>query len=90
MAVPLSTFVIGRGVLLPQGFPGDWSYWVGPASGRGGAADRPRMDQVERLQLSVRRQEGVTAQPDGYGVEIEWVRLSFSGAGPGGPGEKER
>jgi hypothetical protein len=90
MAVPLSTFVVGRGVLLPQGFPGEWSYWVAPASGRGGPDDRPRMAQVERLQLSVRRQEGVTAQPEGYGVEIEWVRLSFSGAVPGGPGQKER
>ena len=75
--VPLTTFVVGRGVLLPQGFPGEWSYWVGPATGRGGAGDRPRMDQVERLQISLRRVEGVTVPADGYGVEIEWVRLLF-------------
>jgi hypothetical protein len=40
-SVPLSAFTIGRGVLLPQGFPGEWSYWVGAAVGRGGAGDGP-------------------------------------------------
>src|SRR5262249_12083311 len=38
--IPLSQFTIGRGALLPQGFPGEWNYWVGPASGRGGSGDR--------------------------------------------------
>ena len=33
-------FAAGRGVLLPQGFPGEWNYWVGPADGRGDP-DRP-------------------------------------------------
>jgi len=69
-AVPLSAFTAARGVLLPQGFPGAWSYWVGPAAGRGGATDRPRLDRVERIQLSLRRGEGP-------GVEVEWVVLTF-------------
>jgi len=77
VALPLATFRIGRGVLLPQGFPGQWSYWVGPASGRGGAGDRVRLDRVERLQLSVRPDSGITATPDGYGVEVESVILRF-------------
>ena len=68
--LPLSTFTAGRGVLLPQGFPGEWNYWVGPGEGRGGAADRPRLDHIERLQLSLRRDEG-------DGVEVESVTLGF-------------
>ena len=76
-SVPLSAFTIGRGVLLPQGFPGEWSYWVGPASGRGGNADRPRLDRIERLQLSLRREAGVKATTGGYGVEVESITLHF-------------
>ena len=64
--VPLAAFTIARGVLLPEGFPGEWNYWVGPAAGRGGSADRPRLDHVERLQLSLRAKGG---------VEIEWILL---------------
>jgi hypothetical protein len=80
--VPLASFKTGRGVLLPEGFPGEWNYWVGPAAGRGGNADRPRLDRVERLQLSLRREEGVTVAPGSYGVEVECVTLGF-GRKPG-------
>jgi hypothetical protein len=76
--LPLSAFTAGRGVLLPQGFPSDWSYWVGPAAGRGGSADRPKLDRLERLQLSLRKESGVTMKAGGYGVEVEWVSLLFS------------
>jgi hypothetical protein len=76
-ALPLTSFTVGRGVLLPQGFPGEWSYWVGPAAGRGGSADRPRLDRVERLQLSLRREDGVAVTPGSYGVEVEWIALGF-------------
>jgi hypothetical protein len=65
-ALPLGAFTAGRGVLLPQGFPGQWNYWVGPAAGRGGAGDRVRLERVERLQLSLR---------GAGGVEVEWIRL---------------
>ncbi|OLC10626.1 MAG: hypothetical protein AUH41_02635 [Gemmatimonadetes bacterium 13_1_40CM_66_11] len=68
--VPLASFTIGRGVLLPEGFPGEWNYWVGPAEGRGGPGDRPRLEHVERLQLSLR--------PGSYGVEVESVTLGFA------------
>jgi hypothetical protein len=73
----LATFTSARGALLPQGFPGEWNYWVGPAAGRGGKTDRPRIERVERLQLSLRREDGVAFAPGGYGVEVEWVRLGF-------------
>jgi hypothetical protein len=75
--IPLAQFTAGRGVLLPEGFPGEWNYWVGPAAGRGGATDRPRLEHVERLQLSLRREDGVAAKPGSYGVEVEWIALGF-------------
>jgi hypothetical protein len=75
--VPLSAFNAGRGVLLPQGFPGEWSYWVGPAAGRGGAGDRPRLDRIERLQLSLRGEDGLKVTTGSYGVEVEWIALTF-------------
>ncbi len=77
-SVPLSAFAVGRGVLLPQGFPGEWSYWVGPAAGRGGPSDRPRLDRIERLQLSLRRESGTTITPGSYGVEVESVTLRLT------------
>jgi hypothetical protein len=79
--IPLSNLAIGRGVLLPQGFPGTWNYWVGPAVGRGGDTDRLRLAHLERLQLSLRREAGVAAGPGQYGVEVESVMLRFGTAG---------
>ena len=76
-SLPLESFRSGRGVLLPQGFPGEWNYWVGPAAGRGGSTDRLRLDHLERLQLSLRREEGTRAKPGDYGVEVEWITLGF-------------
>jgi hypothetical protein len=72
---PLSAFTVGRAVLLPEGFPGEWNYWVGPAAGRGGPADHLRLDHVERLQLSLRREEGVAVTAGKYGVEVESITL---------------
>jgi hypothetical protein len=77
--VPLSAFTAGRGVLLPQGFPQQWNYWVGPAAGRGGAGDRLRLERLERLQLSLRAEPGTVAA-GGYGAEVEWVVLAFASA----------
>jgi hypothetical protein len=78
-SLPLAAFAAGGGVLLPQGFPGEWNYWVGPAEGRGDQADRPRLEHLERLQLSLRREDGGVIPPGGYGVEVEWVTLEFGG-----------
>ena len=76
--VPLSVFTIGRGVLLPEGFPGEWNYWVGPAAGRGGSADRPQLARLERLQFSLRREDATKLTAGGYGVEVESVTLGFT------------
>ena len=73
--VPLATFTPGRGVLLPEGFPGEWNYWVDPADGRGGRGDHLRPEHLERLQLSLRRDAAVSVKSGDYGVEVEWVTL---------------
>jgi len=75
--IPLDSLRVARAALLPQGFPGDWNYWVGPATGRGGPNDRVRISNVERLQLSLRADEGATMIPGTYGVEIESILLTF-------------
>jgi hypothetical protein len=75
--LPLTAFSAGRGVLLPEGFPGEWNYWVGAAERRGGTGDRLRLDHLERLQLSLRSESGVTVTPGSYGVEVESVALGF-------------
>jgi hypothetical protein len=50
---------------------------VDPAAGRGGSGDAIRLGDVERLQLSLRREEGVKVEPGTYGVEVESVTLVF-------------
>jgi hypothetical protein len=75
--VPLSGLRAARGVKLPLGYPGTWNYWVEPALGRGGTGDRLRVQDVERLQLSLRREEGVKVEPGRYGVIVESVSLVF-------------
>ena len=82
--LPLTSFTLSRGVLLPEGFPGERNYWVGPAAGRAGSTNRLRLERVERLQLSLRRQAGVTITPGSYGVEVESILLSFRLSRAGG------
>ena len=75
--IPLADFKPARGVLLPEGFPGEWNYWVAPAAGRGGSGDAVRMPNVERLQLSLRKADAARLAPDAFGVEVESVRVVF-------------
>jgi hypothetical protein len=75
--IPLTELRIARGVKLPLGFPGTWNYWVEPAAGRGGHGDAIRLRDVERLQFSLRREEGLRVEPGTYGVEIESITLVF-------------
>ena len=76
-SLPLAELKPARSVTLPAGFPGIWNYWVTPAVGRGGQGDALRLADVERLQLSLRKEDGVAASAAPYGVEIESVRLNF-------------
>jgi hypothetical protein len=75
ITVPLADFKVGRGVLLPQGFPGQWNYWVEAAAGRGGSGDRPKAGHIERVQLSLRPEADGSVRAN-YGVEVEWIQLT--------------
>ena len=75
--IALDSLTLVKSVKLPEGFPGEWNYWVAAADGRGGVGDRPRMDRVEWLQLSLRRADASSPTLDGYGVEVESVTLDF-------------
>lgn len=75
-SIPLADFKPARSVMLPQGFPGQWSYGLPAAQGRGGAGDGVRMTDVERLQLSMRKEAGMRIRAP-YGVEIESVTVMF-------------
>jgi hypothetical protein len=55
---------------------------VGPAAGRGGPGDRPRLDHLERLQLSLRREDVTGGSAGRHGVEVEWVNLGFGYGAP--------
>ncbi|MCC5834053.1 MAG: glycosyl hydrolase 53 family protein [Opitutales bacterium] len=63
--VPLDTLEADKGVLLPQAYPGYWSYWVEPTEGRGGPDDRIQPSQIERIQFSLREPD------DGQTMAVE-------------------
>lgn len=69
-------FGIGQGVKLPQGYPEQWNYWMPPALGRGGERDSLAIQNVERLMLSVRPEEGQSYQSDPQ-MEIGKVNILF-------------
>lgn len=77
---PLSDFAPGKGVSLPQGFPGQWNYWINAPLGRGGAGDRPRVERLERLQISLRKTDAGSAASE-HGVKVGWVGLSAVSSG---------
>ncbi|HEX8851596.1 MAG TPA: hypothetical protein VF761_18860 [Gemmatimonadaceae bacterium] len=72
LTVALAELKPTRSVKLPEGYPGEWNYWLSAPSGRGGAGDVIHVHEVERLQLSLRPAGTVNPR-----VEIEWVRLEF-------------
>ena len=74
-----------RSAMLPEGFPGEWNYWLGPASGRGGAGDTLRRAAIERLQLSLRAADVSPAATAPAGVEVESVALTFPSDPPRAP-----
>ncbi len=70
--IRLADLTSAKSAMLPQGFPGEWSYWVAGPAGRGGMGDRIRLREIERIQLSLRPSGARAPQ-----VEIEWVMLGF-------------
>jgi len=83
VSIPLTAFKPARGVMLPQGFPGDWNYWIDMPAGRGGDGDALRPRDIERLQFSVRTPPGEKVVADPYGFEIESAALDFTTAAAG-------
>jgi hypothetical protein len=75
--IPIGSLRVVESVKLPEGFPGEWNYWMEAAEGRGARGDRPRLEKVEQLQLSLRSADAKSPTPDGYGVEVESVTLEF-------------
>lgn len=55
--IPLDQLVLAKGVLLPMGYPGEWKYWIDPATGRGSNGDKVKIENVEWIQLSVRQSD---------------------------------
>jgi hypothetical protein len=70
--IPLAAFTAARSAMLPEGFPGEWNYWVSAPPGRAGAGNGVRAGEIERVQLSLRPLG--TQVPR---VEVEWVMLAF-------------
>lgn len=74
--IALQSLEFSRSLLIPTPFPGLWDYWRDGPSARAGGRIHPQ--DVERLELRVRRNIGETLADDAAGVDIESVRLEFS------------
>lgn len=77
VVVPLDDFEVTTGYELPMGFPAHWNYPLPPPAGRGGPDDAIRVGDIERLQLSLQKDDATVLEPGRYGVEVESVTLVF-------------
>ena len=75
--VPLGALRPARAVKLPEGFPGEWNYWLPPPSRRGGPGDTIRLADVERIQLSLRRADASAVGAGPFGFELQSITLDF-------------
>ncbi|HEY4975502.1 MAG TPA: hypothetical protein VII41_17955 [Steroidobacteraceae bacterium] len=77
VSMPLTQLKHDRSIFIPSPYPGLWNYWrLGPRS-RGGAGDQVRIDDVERLQLSVGSNAGDNAADSGLGVAVQSIWLTY-------------
>jgi len=81
VTVPLDRLHLARSIHIPSPYPGLWNYWREAAQGRGGPGDHIHLDDVERLQLTVTRNVGATADEDARGAAVESITLSFARGG---------
>jgi hypothetical protein len=76
VVIPIETLQSARSVMLPQGYPGNWSYWLSfPNPGH-----RINLPDVERLQFSIRNDDFSatdSTEPPNSLVAIESVSLQF-------------
>lgn len=73
--VKLSEFSPGEGVMLPQGFPGEWNYWFTKPANRQNGEDRFYLENVEQLQFSIRSGENKSEEEST--IEIAGVKINF-------------
>jgi hypothetical protein len=76
VVIPVSTLRSAKSAMLPQAYPGTWSYWLSPPQGRTAIA----LTEVERLQFSLRKADfGAIAavDPAQASVAIESVALEY-------------
>lgn len=76
VVVPVGSLQAARAVMLPQGYPGTWSYWVSAPPGK----SHLDLTQVERIQFSLRKADFGTTTPDPASqtaVAIEAVSLQY-------------
>ena len=76
VVIALDALRAAKSAMLPQAYPGTWSYWLGPPAGRSSID----VASVERLQLSLRRMDfGSIASIDSglAAVAIENVSLVY-------------
>jgi hypothetical protein len=77
--VPLERLTISRSIHIPSPFPGLWNYWRASPTDRGGSGDHIRVQDVERLQLTVFPNTGDHAGDDAKGAAVESIVLTFAG-----------
>jgi hypothetical protein len=81
VTVPLDRLHLARSIHIPSPYPGLWNYWREAAQGRGGPGDHIHLEDVERLQLTVTPNAGVTADDDARGASVESITLAFARGG---------
>jgi hypothetical protein len=74
--VPLASLQIGKSAMVPQAYPGTWSYWLSSPPGRTAI----NLPEVERIQFSLRQADFGTIQSVGASrssVAIESASLQY-------------
>lgn len=75
--ISLNDLQLGKGILLPLGFPGEWDYWVNPAEGRGKIGDKLQLNKVERVQVSF-RPSGSSVEGDNPWLDLSAINITFN------------
>jgi hypothetical protein len=79
VTVPLEKFRLSRSIHIPSPYPGLWNYWRESPPGRSPGREGIRVQDVERLQLTVTPNTGENSNDDARGAAVESIRLTFAG-----------
>lgn len=75
ITINLDEFTPGKGVMLPQGYPGNWNYWFSTPPQRGNNNDQLQLQKVQQLQFSVRADGNQSKEINT--IQIAGVKLNF-------------